>query len=167
MLNGHVWLVATLLHSKGIEYAHCDKVLRDRATISTEVKSSVNTAASPAANTAAPLLGRVSRPRRRDIREDTKLTRWETLQKRALTKRAGGTGIAPNNDLSGEPRRWRVSPARPAGRAQIRRRQSVRGVGLQPLRKLRRQREEDNGEAKRPLAPAVAFSRPSADGGGR
>lgn len=39
--------------------------------------------------------------------------------KRALTNRAGGAGKAPD-DLSGEPRRWRVSPALRLGRAPIR-----------------------------------------------
>lgn len=138
-----MWLVATPLNSKGIEYVHCDKVLRDRATTSTEMKSSVKAAASPAATSAAQLLGHWSLPRRRDIREDTELTRWGTLQKRALTNRAGGPRRAPRNDLSGEPRRWRVSPARLVGRAQIGRRQSVRGDGLRPLRELRRRREEE------------------------
>lgn len=43
-----------------------------------------------------------------------------TLHKRALTNRAGGAGRAPNDDLSGEPRRWRVSPALRVERAPIR-----------------------------------------------
>ncbi|KAF5921648.1 hypothetical protein HPG69_012818 [Diceros bicornis minor] len=103
--------------------------------------------------------------RRRDSREDTESTRRGTLHRRALTNRAGGTARAPNEDSSGEPRRRRVSPARPAGRAQMRRRHSVRGAGLRPLRELRRQREKEKREdAGR---PAAAFSRPSAGGGGR
>lgn len=69
MLNGHVWLVATLLNSNCIEYVHCDKVPWDTATIGTEMKSSENTAASPVASTEAPgkaatqLLGRLSLPK--------------------------------------------------------------------------------------------------------
>nr|XP_019579258.1 PREDICTED: LOW QUALITY PROTEIN: uncharacterized protein ARIH2OS [Rhinolophus sinicus] len=60
------------------------------------MKSSVKAAASPAATSAAQLLGHWSLPRRRDIREDTELTRWGTLQKRALTNRAGGPRRAPH-----------------------------------------------------------------------
>lgn len=107
MLNGHVWLVTTLLSRNCTEYGHCDKVPRDRATIGTEMKSSESTTASPVASTAASskaatqLLGRLSLPRHWAIRELAEPTRWGPLHVRALTNRAGSTARAENDDQSG------------------------------------------------------------------